>query len=161
MRLVLLAPEGWESREIDGRQVLVVPGGADPPDLTIDVDPLVLLPDNRQQWLGGIILRDIAEGTNARVMNTLDTATDLGWPMQLVHEVLLSPEAKLLETRLVAIYRFFEYGAAALVRGRNEERYEANRPKLLEVLASGRPDWRGPEVVALADLWAWDGQVAR
>jgi len=162
MKLVLLSPEGWETRLINGRQVLVVPGAVgDEPDLIIEIDPLVLLPDNREQWLGSIVLRDIPEGVNARVMNSIDTAADLCWPMQLVHEFLLSPEGKLLETRIAALYRFFEYGTAALVRGRNAERYEANRPKLLEVLASGRPDWRGPEVVALADLWAWDGQEAR
>jgi hypothetical protein len=158
MQLALALPEAWPVKVFDnGRRCAIVPGHAGTPDLVIDIDPLVPTPDDPRAWIDFSVARDLPGNARPKLVHSVDSSTTLGWPMQILHVVLLEvhkdkdgeQEKEILaETRLAAFYKFNEYAGHAMVRGTHVERWEAHRGQLLEILQTGRPDYRSPNVIA-------------
>jgi hypothetical protein len=158
MQLALALPETWPLKVFEnGRRCAIVPGHTNTPDLVIDIDPLVPTPDDARSWIDFSIARDLPGASRPKLVHSVDTQTALGWPMQILHVVLLEvrDEKEILsETRLAAFYKFNEYAGHAMVRGTHVERWETHRAQLLEILQTGRPDYRGPQVIAaIAELF--------
>jgi hypothetical protein len=76
------------------------------------------------------------------VASATERTTDDGWAFDLFeadHEV-------------VAIYRFLDHVGTAHVRATGGAALP-DRAAVLTALGAARPDWRGAEVIALAQLW--------
>ena len=130
---------------------MIVPGHEATPDLLIDVDPLSPRPDDLRAWIDHTIAREIPAHTRVQVVNSVETQTAVGWPVQVLHVVVLDREDRLAEVRLVAFYKLSAHAGMAMIRGTHADRWERHRAKLLEILLTGRPDYRGRHVVAAID----------
>ncbi len=158
MHLALAVPEDWEVRSFaTGRRVVVVPplppGGA--PDLVVDIDPLIPTPDDLRPWIAAAMARDLPRGATVRTLAAQTGSAQVGWPMELVHALVVDATGAQVEIRLGAFYKLNEWCAHALVRATDAARFEAARARLTELRAGARPVWKGrDDVVCLADLWA-------
>lgn len=98
--------------------------------------------------------RDLPADCRLRVVNQQLTETALGWPLRLIElQVCREGNQAPLEERLVAVYQFLRYTAAALVRAPS---LAEHHPQLTRLFKSGRPDWHDPDsgiVTALWDIW--------
>ena len=115
------------------RLVLDVPA-AWAPAIAVTIGPSCLLPDRQEAWIQGIV------GERAVVTASNDTRTTDGWPVRMIES----------GERVIAIYAFLEHGVWAIVSGAD---LTGRLEEIRAVLLAGRPDWRGEEVVALAELW--------
>ena len=102
-------------------------------------------PYDARAWLTEALERG-RRPDSVRVLARRDAVTDLGWPMELL-DVLVAVPGGGRQVELVALYRFLHHVAAAALTG------DVLPPGCAEVLATGRPDWRGDEIIALDDLW--------
>jgi hypothetical protein len=128
----------------------IVPGHPSTPDLWLEIDPLVPLPDDPVAWLRGVVERD-APGP-VTVLESREATTELGWPLQVMHAVVGEPGGRAVEQRLAAFYQFLDFAGSVLVRGSGVARYEAHRLPIIELLGKARPEFAGAEPVALADV---------
>jgi len=62
-------------------------------------------------------------------------ATNTGWPFHLVER----------GDRFIALYQFLDHIGVVEMRGPRDE--------VLRALEQARPDWSGPDVIALSQLW--------
>jgi hypothetical protein len=110
------------------RLVIDVPAGID-----VTCSPPRIAPANLKTWIDGLL-------GGAHVARTTDARTRHGWPVRILEA----------HTRVIAVYLFLEHAASATVSGAD---LEARRDEVMAMLLAASPDWRGDEVVALADLW--------
>lgn len=155
-----LAPTPWGPfRELsadDGGVIFVAQRVA------IEVGPL--LPVTADEDPAARILRTLSRRPEDRpslrpvLQGEVRRTTAPGWPVRIVHAALVDgegAEAPVVEQRLCALYRFFSYGAEALLRVADVALFESeiHRQALLALLLTGRPDWSNSGVVALSELW--------
>lgn len=107
-----------------------------------------------QAQLPVLAARDCPADCRLRIGSQQHTETALGWPLRLIElQVCREGTDAPLEERLVAVYEFLRYTAAALARGPS---LVEHRPQLMALLRSGRPEWHDPDsgtVTALWDIW--------
>jgi hypothetical protein len=150
MLLVLRLPEEWQERALLGtRAVVTLPGRA-----ALEIEPLFPAPDEPKVFMAQAMLRDAPAGATLRDVMPVLARNELGWPMEVTAATLVDAGGNVLEARMGAFYKFQEWGGHALARGETTAVLDEVREQLIAAFASGRPDWRNPEVVAaLAELW--------
>lgn len=98
--------------------------------------------------------RDCPADCQLRIVSQQQTETTLGWPLRLIRlQVYRAGSDSPSEERLVAVYQFLRYGAAALARG---PALAGQESQLAALFSSGRPEWHDPDsgtVTALWDIW--------
>jgi tetratricopeptide (TPR) repeat protein len=157
MRLALSLPSEWvvqESQEHSSATLLISGRQA----IRISFGPLVLRPDEPQPFMLQTMRRGLPAGAQLKLGRTIEHTTSAGWPLRLMEAEVLSPENSLIECRLGAFFTFMEHAAAALVQTEERSQLEAGGKAVLQILESGRPDWRGTSL-SLFELW--DLQQAR
>jgi len=168
MRISLAVPPHWPVSEAsDGSARVIIPGHAEVPDLWLQHGPLRPLPLDPRRWVQTAPLRVESPTQIAAIEHSEATHTALGWPLWLaqVQVSLRDPQATRITQgdaamstqvclRLHALYQFLEYSGEVVVIATSVERWRLHREALLAVLRSAQPDFRGPDVVALSELWA-------
>jgi hypothetical protein len=146
MRVVLTPPAGWRL-ETETRMV-----SADPRSpATITIGAIRALPDDLQAWVTEAMGADLPAGAETRILGMVKHETGKGWPWRLVDAVVVAGD-KPIERRLGAFYRFFEYGAVALVRSPGPDIDDRLAQAAVHSLATAEPDWSS-RVVAPHQLW--------
>ncbi len=158
MRLVLRLPDDLPRRELDaGRTLVVLDGPPERPRATLTLHHPRIVPVSLLEWASDVPRSELPPGAVAGVVSSSVVKNQVGWTMQVVHGVVSRPpDPAPLEVRLTAIFRFQPsqtYAAAAVARVLEPARFEALRPQLLELFQTARPDWNGPEVAGLAQLY--------
>jgi tetratricopeptide (TPR) repeat protein len=138
MRVVLTPPIDW------------------PPGLTVRIGPLGLLPDDLQAWIRQAMGGDLRGGAKLEIVSEREGTTETGWPLRLV-EARVTEAGVARETRLGALYAFFEHGGSAIV-GADAATLGAHAEAVIRLLRSARPDFSG-EVTALSEVWDLDDLV--
>jgi hypothetical protein len=107
------------------------------------------LPEDAGHWMQRAALRGAPAGATWTTLARAELQTVDGWDALLV-ETLVEHEA-FRRVRVVALYRFLDYAAGAIL-DIAESWYEPQRADLLELLGSARPAWGPQERVGLAKL---------
>lgn len=87
-----------------------------------------------------------AEKWRVQIQSSRALVTATGWPATLVHAVLTDGSDKPLAGCIAALYRFVSYGAeavfvSAIPASGDRGRFAALREPILNLLATGRPQW--------------------
>jgi hypothetical protein len=122
-----------------------------PPDVSLRIDALALLPDDQRAWVQQALSAD-APGTRLVIVSDETTRTLTGWPLRIVAARLESADGTIREHRLGAFYAFFEHAATVLACAVDGARLAALTPALRDALVAASPVWTDG-VVALAELW--------
>jgi hypothetical protein len=146
-----LRPE-WPRRAHEGGgEVVAVRADA----VVIEVEPLIPIPEEARPWIEAGMARDLPAGGALGEIAAVSSTNDLGWPMEIVGAAVLDGSGRVLEQRIGAFYKFSEWGGHALVRARDAAALAETRAAILAALRSGKPEWKGPYVIAcIADLWS-------
>jgi hypothetical protein len=158
VRLILPLPERCPRTDLDGGRTLVVLEGADPrPAITLTILHPRAIPMSLVEWSTEVTRADLLPGTTAWDNSCTVDRSRVGWQMTVFHTVLLrGKDPPPLEHRLTALYHFTpfqSFEAAVIARIHDPARFDAARSWIMDLLAGARPDWRGPEVAALAELY--------
>ncbi len=168
MQVQLAVPGHWPIQEQpDGATRVIVPGHEHSPDLWLTVRPLLPLPLDPRRWVQTAPLAVESDGQIARLDKTEATQTTAGFPLWLAYSQVTvrsgSGEAGSLDAnvartpihvRVHAFYQFLEYAAEVVIVATSSARLQAHLDELVQLLKSAKPDFRGPQVVALSELWA-------
>jgi len=117
--------------------------------MAIRYGALVPLPDDPQSWMEATLRADAAG--DVALGGVSEQATAKGWPMRLIGARVVAGTS-LVEVRLGAFYKFFEYGAAAVAYAGGPAPADELAREALEIFATAEPDWSA-EVVAVHQLW--------
>ena len=121
--------------------------------MIIETGPLIALPDDPQQWVLDT-MGDAAPSDSRFVLGEMiKTETESGWPVRVVEARFSAADNTTVESRLGAFYRFFEYGAAAVVRYRSTDLDLDLAREAKGILATAEPDFSS-SVIAVFQLWA-------
>jgi hypothetical protein len=155
MRLVLPTAPSWQARDHGAlRTELVLEGTFDAPDLALIVHHPRSPAASFRAFIESVMTDGVAADETLIVDDEDDLPNDFGWRARGVYALVRRPDrADPIEMRLGAFYRFLGHDAAALAIGRRAERFAERRHELLELFAKGRPDWNGPLVCALAQIY--------
>jgi hypothetical protein len=155
MRLVLPTQDSWLTRELDAlRSQIVVEGTFDAPELALIVHHPRSPVASFRAFMEGVATESLARDETVIVDDEGELANELGWRMRVIEAHVIRPDrSDPVERRLAACYRFLGRDAAVMAVGRRSERFGERRGGLLALFAKGRPDWNGPELAALADLY--------
>ncbi|MCA9678026.1 MAG: hypothetical protein H6708_28165 [Kofleriaceae bacterium] len=150
MRFTLGIPAARSAawRAASPTRIVAVGDGA---PVSITIGALIALPDDLQGWMQASLRLGLAAGATLAVGGMVDRHTAKGWPMRLV-DARVVVDGEVVETRLAAFYRFFEYGGVALARAAGAEPDPDRGRAVLDLLATAEPDW-SDAVVAVHQLW--------
>jgi hypothetical protein len=109
------------------------------------------LPDDMRSWKKHLVEWSLPAGASARTVSDARDKSLVEWPIDVI-EVHVERGGDVVEARLVAVYYVLEYCAAAMWRGPAAQ-LQSDRARIVGVLASGRPDWRRREIIALSQLY--------
>jgi hypothetical protein len=121
--------------------------------VTVVVENLRPLPRNLRTWGDRVV---IGEHTpeQLRTRDVSDQTTDAGWPVTLFLTDVIDPETEaVIERRLHALYCFLHVGGVVVVRAPTVEHMDTAGLEIVPILLGARPDWKGPEVLSIAELW--------
>jgi tetratricopeptide (TPR) repeat protein len=155
MRISLTFPTRtlWTLKEGPNDQLAAILGGSGTgPDLVVTYGPLIVRPDEPQPWMDQVVHSDLPRGSRVTLGRTGAVVTTAGWPLRLVEAEVVDASGALIETRLCAFFTFMEHASVVVVRAADRARLQAHNDAVLEILATGRPDWRGAPT-CLADVW--------
>ena len=110
-----------------------------PAGVRLLVEPLRSCPYDRAAWRRRIALW---AGVDPEIPFTA-SATRCGFPMEIAETA----------TCVVALYTFIDHVAAAIALAVDPATLAHCRAEILARLRDARPDWTGPEIVCLAELW--------
>jgi len=155
MRLELSFSPAWTLKYApDGQVAAILPGAPRAlPRAIVTFGPLVLVSDEPRAWQDSTARAGAPAGTHTQASPGTDLTTETGWPLRLIPVIVRSATNEVVEVRLCACYAFLEHVGAAIVRCASERELEEQKPALLAILRTGRPNWRGDEAVSLADAW--------
>ncbi len=128
-------PDGWTSTAI--AEGIVHTSG----ETSITALAIRELPADAGRWIRRTAVLGGPAGARGTERARSELTTRDGW-FGLVLELDLTHEAW-RRTRIVALYRFLDYAAGAIV-DTSTDRYDDERAALFEILRSARPDW-GPQ----------------
>ena len=114
-------------------------GACWPAGVQVETQPLVSQPYDRDAWRRRVVEAALG-GAPAR---TTATTTLCGSPLELVES----------DTAVVALYAFVEHVGVAVARAPDAAALRAHRDANVALLRDARPDWRGPDIVCLLELW--------
>ncbi len=119
-------------------------------DTTVTALHIRELPADAGRWIRQIAVLGAPPGARGTERARAELTTRDGW-MGLCLEVDVSHEAW-KRTRIVALYRFLDYAAGAII-DTSTARYEEERDTLFEILRSGRPDWGPQDTTCLSRMF--------
>lgn len=155
MRISLRFPPRalWTVKEgpNDQRVAILVDSGT-LPELVVTYGPLIVRPDEPQPWMDQIVRSELPRGSTVTLGRTGAVVTTAGWPLRLIEAEVVDASGDPIEIRLCAFFTFMEHASVVTVRAPDRARLAARHDEVLEILATGRPDWRG-EPTCLADVW--------
>jgi hypothetical protein len=108
-----------------------------PAEAVLELEPLRPRPLDPDAWRAATLARAGGPGPSR------PGATVTGFAMEVVES----------GTALVAFYAFIDHVGVAIVRFPDAAALAAHREAVIARLATARPDWRGPEIAYLAQLW--------
>lgn len=154
MRLSLTFPaSAWTVKEGPNDQLAaILTGSGTVPDLVITYGPLIVRPDEPQTWMDQVVRSDLRHGSTVTLGPTGAVVTTAGWPLRLIEAEVVDASGRPIEVRLCAFFTFMEHASVVIVRAADRARMEVHRNAVIEILASGRPDWRGAPT-CLAEVW--------
>lgn len=161
MRLSMRFPAPWVLKYAPDEKVAAILPGDRIPSAVITYGPMLLLPDEPRSWQAQTVHSDLPPDSKVVIGRTIDVKTATGWPLRIVEAEVRTKTDAIIEMRLCGFYSFFEHTAAVIVRTQDRARMEALGNGLLDILASGRPDWSGDEVACLVDAWSFGGEPER
>ncbi len=142
-----LALEGFTVGGDSDRTFYLPPGGG----LVVVVSTLVQTPLDEELSVERILGGELGTGTLVKGGTILEW-TQTGWPLELTPAMVRDGE-RVIEQRLLAVYKFAEWRAHVLVRGQRPDVWTAHQATLRTALTTARPDWRADgEVYCLAHL---------
>jgi hypothetical protein len=150
VRLVLPIPESWPRREIDDdRSEILVDG------VTLTLHHPRVVPMSLLEYASEIARSDLPDGAVAHVVAARVEENRIGWTAQVAEVLVTGRDGAAVEARLTAVYKFTPYRifVAAAVARMPPDRLEELRPRLAALFEEGRPDWSGPDVVSLSELY--------
>jgi len=154
MRLKLRLPPDALERSKDGGFEIT---RRNEPSLRIEIDPLLVAPDDRREWMRALLEREVLEDCSVRVLGSTQGTTERGWPLEIVDTIVVRGRDVVVEHRLAAVYDMLGHIAAVTVHASDGPRYaEQLQPYLLPLVASAWPDWRSRVPAALSELWCLD-----
>jgi hypothetical protein len=110
-----------------------------PVGVRLETEPLVSQPYDREAWRR----RVVEAGLGGAPARSTATTTRCGSPLELVES----------EAAIVALYTFVDHVGVAVARAPDAAALAAHRDEIVALLRDARPDWRGPEIVCLVELW--------
>jgi hypothetical protein len=111
----------------------------------LTVSDVLPLPEDPPAWMRADMARAAgAQPASELVATRVELAS--GWPALLLEAAIGD------ERRLMLLYLFLEYGAAATLRG-PAEAVERVRAEVLEVLGAATVRWGGTSIPDLARIW--------
>ena len=150
MHLVLTLPARWRVTAAEGGRQTIDAG-----DVTLEVEPLVPVPDDARGWIHACMRRGAPAFTRLGELLPVVAKNDLGWPMEIYATNLLDAAGNPVEARAAAFYKFQEYAGHVLALAPDAATLDELRGLLLTAFQSGRPDWTGPGYVAsISELWS-------
>jgi hypothetical protein len=154
MKLVLDVPPDWHvARLADGRLRYIVPGFTQAaPDLFLLVREELPLPLDTGSWADTAFSYQLEPGRKLQIVSNIELQTHHGWPASLVSSQVLDASGQQVAGRIGALYRFLHFGAEAIWISYDRARFMSLRQQLLDLLATGRPDWKSSEVPSLHHL---------
>lgn len=150
MRPLLTLPSDWKQIHQPHQTVHLAPGEG----TTVLIAAGLLVPQSPDEEARsrGVLAVELG-GHQLRPAQTVLGKTDTGWPMELTPALVMDGE-RVVEQRLLALYRFAEWRAHVLVRGFREDAWQQHTPTIRTALASARPGWRADgEVYCIAHLY--------
>jgi hypothetical protein len=120
-------------------------------DAAIQLGAMLPLPDDLERWMSAALRAGAAPGSEVHQGGVAEQATTKRWPLRLVGARVLDGD-RLIEVRIGAFYRFFEYGAVALACAAPGETVDDVMREAVEILSTAEPDFSS-EVVAVHQLW--------
>ena len=147
MQLQLTIPESWTVADAGKRIWRVAP------DVVVQAYPLFALPDHWPDAVAPFLALDLPPGASVRRVSASDDKTALGSPVHVERvEIVAAGGAGVLEERLAALYLFQEWGGRAVARAAGRGVLGPREAELMDVLRSGRPDYRG-HIAAIAQIF--------
>lgn len=146
MELQLTIPSTWTVADAQKRIWRVAP------DIVVQTYPLFALPDHWPDAIAPFLALDVPAGASVRRVSAGDGKTALGSPIHLERVEIAGAGGGVLEDRLAALYLFQEWGGRALVRAAGRGVLGPREAELVDVLNSGRPDYRG-HIAAIAQIF--------
>jgi len=120
--------------------------------VTIEVSPLIPLPDHVDAWAREVVRTDMPANTVLDIVIATDLTTADGWPLGIVESHAIAADSKrIVEARLHLFYTLLFYGALVTVKCASPDELETHRTEILDRLGRARPDWSGT-IVALAQI---------
>jgi hypothetical protein len=158
VRLIVSIPDRCPRHELDGDRTRVVLEGAESrPAITLTILHPRTIPMSLLEWSTEVTRLDLLPDSTPWDMSCTVDRNRVGWQMTVFHTVLLKGrEPPPLEVRLTALYHFTpfqSFEAAVIARVHDPARFDAARPWLMDIFQGARPDWSGPEVASLAELY--------
>lgn len=121
-------------------------------ELELYVTPLLVLGGSMGPWRRSAMLWGLTPDHRLDVIAEKPGLSALEWPVRIAESVVNLAD-KVTEARITVFYILMEWGATVVLRG-TPEQVAGARERAMTFMLSGRPDWTGDEVVALADLYA-------
>ena len=150
MELQLTIPASWTVADVAKRIWRFSTSG---PDVVVQTYPLFALPDHWPDAIAPFLALDVPAGASVRRVSSGDGKTALGSPMHVERvEIVGAGGAGVLEERLAALYLFQEWGGRAVVRAAGRAVLGPREAELMDVLKSGRPNYRG-HIAAIAQIF--------
>lgn len=146
MELQLTIPTTWTAADAPKRIWRVAP------DIVVQTYPLFALPDHWPDAIAPFLALDVPAGATVGRVSASDGKTALGSPMHLERVQIAGAGGGVLEERLAALYLFQEWGGRAVVRAAGRGVLGPREAELIEVLGTGRPDYRG-HIAALEQIF--------
>ncbi len=150
MRLELRTPADWTRRAFDQGEVVIVPGFALVPDLTLEVHPL-----RRRLDVSGdqILASRLPRGAQLVDRHAQALASETGWAMNLVEARAITATGAPIEIRLLCAYPCLGFVGIVLVHALDPARLAAQREAIVAVLRTARPRFRDTRPAELSELW--------
>lgn len=136
----------WQRSEIEGDTLWQTP------DVSLQLGPLRTVAGDPAELLRELLAFEIEAGGKVVLLEDETGESAVGWPLRLCHAAVMLKNVT-IEHRLCAFYRFFEYGAVAILRVRGELFFSLQKDALRELLRTGRPDWASGAITGLHELF--------
>ena len=155
MRLDLPVPSTWHrfSDDVDLARGPQVEDAYRVGGVTVVVEKMRPLPPNLRTWGDRVVIGELRP-EQLRTRDVSDKTVAAGWQVTLFLTDVVDPATSaVIERRLHALYCFLHVGCVVVVRAPTVEQMETAGREIVPILLRARPDWTGPEVLSIAQLW--------
>ena len=155
MKLTFTSPVPWPMHTMAQLLPITEPAptaGQRDVEIALVVRPLDPLVNYWGPWKRAMIDWGKPQGGKVDLVTEAEGKTVDEWEVQILDSLVKDVEGKVVEARLTVLYFMLEWCCMASLCGR-PERLAAERDKALGILLSARPDWEGPGVAAISQLY--------